>query len=125
MDVHVWSKPLKQGHTNSSERKSDHLIVASKQSNVCGAKGVTRVWLETLRLYWAQDQKQKAQRMRQKIRRVKLRISFMQMDTSKNRKEQRIGISMLLKLNQNLEEPVALIGHGGFWEELTPSEMKE
>jgi len=32
---------------------------------------------------------------------------------------------MLDKLNQLSEEPVALIGHGGFWEELTPSEMKE
>jgi hypothetical protein len=32
---------------------------------------------------------------------------------------------MLNKLNQLLEEPVALIGHGGFWEELAPSETKE
>lgn len=32
---------------------------------------------------------------------------------------------MLTKLNQSSEEPVALIGHGGFCEELTPSEEKE
>lgn len=32
---------------------------------------------------------------------------------------------MLNKLNQFTEEPVALIGHGGFCEELAPSEMKE
>jgi hypothetical protein len=32
---------------------------------------------------------------------------------------------MPTKLNQLTEEPVALIGHGGFWEELAPSEMKE
>jgi hypothetical protein len=32
---------------------------------------------------------------------------------------------MLNKLKQYFEEPVALIGHGGFCEELTPSESKE
>jgi hypothetical protein len=32
---------------------------------------------------------------------------------------------MLTKPNQLTEEPVALIGHGGFCEELAPSEMKE
>lgn len=32
---------------------------------------------------------------------------------------------MSINLNQNFEEPVALIGHGGFCEELAPSEMKE
>jgi hypothetical protein len=31
---------------------------------------------------------------------------------------------MSIDLNQNAEEPVALIGHGGFCEELAPSEMK-
>lgn len=32
---------------------------------------------------------------------------------------------MLDRLNQNFEEPVALIGHGGFCEESTPSMWKE
>ncbi len=32
---------------------------------------------------------------------------------------------MLNKLNQFTEEPVALIGHGGFCEELAPSREKE
>jgi hypothetical protein len=31
---------------------------------------------------------------------------------------------MNAKLNHNLEEPVALIGHGGFCEGPTPLEMK-
>ena len=31
---------------------------------------------------------------------------------------------MLTKLNQLTEEPVALIGHGGFCEELTPHEVE-
>jgi len=32
---------------------------------------------------------------------------------------------MFINPNQYSEEPVALIGHGGFCEELAPSEMKE
>lgn len=32
---------------------------------------------------------------------------------------------MAINSKQNFEEPVALIGHGGFCEELAPSEMKE
>ena len=36
----------------------------------------------------------------------------------------KIETSMLFNLKQNLEEPVALIGHGGFCEELAPSRRK-
>jgi hypothetical protein len=32
---------------------------------------------------------------------------------------------MFINLKSSFEEPVALIGHGGFCEELAPSEMKE